>query len=925
MSDIFALIKKDESYTEIPIPEKLIKLVENFKNNFVANKEHQVESQVRIEYIDPLLELLGCDVSNSSGLPPSKREVIYEPRQIVDGNKLAPDYSLCIDGKRKIYVEAKRISENVLKNKNHAYQLRRYSWNAGLPFGILTDFEEFAIYDCRTPPKPEDSAEVARIGYLHFENLINHWSEIYSLFSKQALEAGALEKVSENKLIQKGTQTIDISFLHFMKQWRKKIAQNVAIENLDFDATLIDYETQALLNKIIFLRILEDRGLEPSNSLIDLAKDKFDFLQSLDNYFKRANSRYNSGLFSGSGLGSMYLKIINKNLIIDQDILAEFISSLYYPNPFEFSVMPADILGKIYEFMLSEDVSIVDEKSRTIEVNLKPEVKKKGGVFYTPSTIVQYIVEETIGPLIKGKSPSEIYKIKIIDPASGSGSFLVSAYQYLIDHCTDYYSHNNKSKKLIRGSDGNYKLIIDERRKLLENCIFGVDIDAQAIEVSKLSLLLKLVENESQFQLDIGHLLPNIDKNICCGNSLIDLDFQQSMINSEFDSDFNPFSWKKSFPEVFDNGGFDAVIGNPPYLNVDAIWGKKDSRLGYLKSHYSHIYQDKTDLLFYFLEKSVSICKGEIGMIVSRSFIEADKAVKLRTWLSNNARVREILDFRGAAVFKGVGINTLILNLTKSKAITATKIKKWKSNQLPIGYSAKTLRDSVNFESLKINSEQLNGNIWNFGDSKVQSLLEKIDSSGQTLGKITTVGQGMQTGLNEAFEISEEVYDSIKIDHPRLVYPRITNSSINQFSFGATKKYIIYPEEIDDIQKLPKEIVTQLNRNQKELKNRAAFLRGDCEWYKYTFPLHKEIFSAPKIVSPYMAKKCTFAVDENKYAVYLTDTTVIYITNESIPYYALCAVLNSDIIDFRFYYLTKLKGGGQKEFFAKQKSKIRLK
>ena len=922
MSDIFDLLRLDDRLPKIEAPIDLLKIISSFKNNYGDIKEFQVESSIRVDYINPLLEMLGWDVANRLGLSPSKRDVIYEPRQMIDGTSLAPDYSLCLDGNRKVYVEAKRVSENIYKNKNHAYQLRKYSWNAGLPFGILTDFEELAIYDCRFPPAVEDSSEVARIGYLTYKEFADNWSQIHYLFSKKSIEEGSLEKIALNEKIKKGTQTIDSSFLKFMKTWRKIISQNIANLNVEFDETLIDYETQTFLNKIIFLRILEDRGLEPRNSLMNLLEIKDKLIDNMEAYFRKANNRYNSGLFSGSGMGSRYLQDKNEKLRINNEIIEEFIKSLYYPNPFEFSVMPADILGKIYEIMLSEDVKIIDNKSREIEVNLKPEVKKKGGVFYTPSPIVQYIIEETIGPLIEGKTPAEIQKIKILDPASGSGSFLVATYQYLIDYCTDYYAQNKKFKKLEIGANGNYKLSLDDRRKLLENCIFGVDIDAQAVEVSKLSLLLKMVENETQFQLDIGHLLPNIDKNLCCGNSLIDIDFQQTLSENEFDSDFNPFNWKTAFPDIFTNGGFDAVIGNPPYLNVDAMWGTKDPRLSYLKAHYSNIYQDKTDLLYYFLEKSVSICKGEIGMIVSRSFVEADKAQKLRSWLVTNSRVREILDFRNAIIFKGVGINTLIINLTKSKAVSNTKIKKWKSSSMPEAYQARNLRDKENYDYIEIPVESLGADIWNFGDNSVQKLLGKIDSSGEPLANFAIVGQGMQTGLNNAFEISEAQYELIKDISPKIAFPRVTNSNIKSFGFSQIKKFILYLEDLSSFNQIDSEIVVHLKNSQKELKNRAAFKRGDCDWYKYTFPLHKELFISPKIISPYMAKKCTFAVDDENYAVYLTDTTIIYIPNSEIPYYALCAILNSEIIDFRFNYMTKLKGGGQKEFFAKQVEKI---
>ena len=917
MSDIFKIAAEEADLSNLKPSKSLTDLIKQFDSNIKEIKNQQVEASTRVDFINPLLEELGWDVRNRAGKPPSKREVIYEPRQTVDGSNKAPDYALCVEGEKKIYVEAKRVSEDIQHNRNHAYQLRRYSWNAGLAFGILTDFEELAVYDCRYVPSPEDDPSVGRVGYLNYKDLGRNWAGLNAVFSREAVEEGSLEKLLASEFLEKGTQTIDQSFLEFMKRWRRELAQEVAKRNKEFDETQIDYETQAFLNKVIFLRILEDRGLEAPNSLYKLVNDVQEISKKLSSYFSRANDRYNSGLFSGLGLGSEDLHKSGLKLDISDELLTNFINSLYYPNPYEFSVMPADILGQIYEIMLAEDVTLVNNKTREIEVSLKPEVKKKGGVFYTPTPIVDYIIEETISPLIEGKSPTALRKLRIVDPACGSGTFLVAAFQHLVDYCIDYYAREN-SKKLRVGANGSPNLEIDEKRAILESCIYGVDIDAQAVEVAKLSLLLKLVENETQYQFDFGHILPNLNHTLQSGNSLIDEDFHQPMLTMHFDSDFNPFSWKDSFPEVFKDGGFDAVIGNPPYLNVDSVWGTKDPRLAYLKSNYPHIHTDKTDILFYFLEKSIRICKGEIGMIVSRSFLEADKAKKLRGWLASNARVREILDFRKAEVFKGVGINTAIVNLSHSKVVKKTIIKKWRNEILPPGYRPATLRKKKNLDILEVDVKKLDEDVWNFGAEDVELILKKLDQGGIPLATLTKVGKGMETGANAAFEIDEETYMKIKKQFPKLVYPRITNSGIKKFKLEKAKKYLIYPEDCKKLNELPDALVQVISAGKGDLQARAAFKRGDCEWWKFTWPLHREHFHQTKIVSPYMAERNTFAVDANNHGMYLTDTTVIYLTNDEISPMALCALLNSEIMDFRFHYLTKLKGGGVKEYFAKQ-------
>lgn len=898
-------------------PPELAILVEKFGLNLDEIKRGQVEASVRVDFINPLLEHLGWDVRNSSGAPLSQRDVIYEPGQMIGGTLKAPDYALCISGARKLFVEAKRPSEKLEKNADHAFQLRKYSWSAGLPFGLLTDFEEYAIYDTSFAPQVGDSADVARVAYFTYKELENYWPSLYSIFSKDSVQSGSLEALGEESKFKKGEKKLDAAFLKLLKVWRLKLAQSIAHLNPGLDSEKVDFETQALINKIVFLRILEDRGLEVEGALLAIAESEGAFYNQLLSYIERADDRYNSGLFSGTGLGSWLSKDYPQPVQVGEEETKGFIRSLYFPNPFEFSVMPIEVLGQIYEFLLAEEVSFSDPIQRTVKIELKPEIRKKGGVFYTPREIVKYIVEETVGPLIKGKSYTEILKVKILDPAAGSGSFLVAVFDYLIGFVTDQQASLRSSKLLEYGLDGQLRLSTQERKKILLNCIHGVDIDAQAVAVCRLSLQLLLIENDSQQQFEFGHILPNLQNNIRAGNSLVGVDFDSALIREELESVYNPFDWESAFPEAFKQGGFDAVVGNPPYLNVDVVWGKQDRRLGYLRSHYPHIHTDKTDLLYYFLEKGSSLCKGELGFIVSRSFLEADKAQKLRGWLSQNTQVREILDFRNALVFPRIGINTAIVRLTKSLAVKNSFFKRWIANTLPTGYSAATLRDPANFQSVTVPTSKLAADVWNFGQDDVRSVVSKMDRMAKPWSKFSVVGRGMETGANKSFEVEN---DFVK-KHPEVapfVLPRATNSEIRRYSIETPRKLTLYLGGQSDFLRLPEVIQTHLESQREVLEGRAAFKRGNCEWWQFTFALHHELFKFPKIVTPYMGRETTFAPDFSASNFYSNDLAIIYLTDAEFPRYALLALMNSDIANFRFEYITKLKGGGQREYLPSQ-------
>ena len=256
-------------------------------------------------------------------------------------------------------------------------------------------------------------------------------------------------------------------------------------------------------------------------------------------------------------------------------MIKNIINELYYPDsPYEFSVLSVEILGSAYEQFLGKTITI--DKAHRAKIEEKPEVRKAGGVYYTPQYIVEYIVQNTVGKLIEGKKPKDISGIRIVDPACGSGSFLIGAYQYLLDYHRDYYTENGKLSKGTKDNpltpDGN--LTTAEKKRILLNNIYGVDIDVNAVEVTKLSLLLKCMEGETeatiatQLKLFNERILPTLDDNIKSGNSLIDTDFYDGQLDFEPQAEkkIKPFNWQKAFPEVFKNGGFDAVIGNPPYV-----------------------------------------------------------------------------------------------------------------------------------------------------------------------------------------------------------------------------------------------------------------------------------------------------------------------------------------------------------------------
>ena len=301
-----------------------------------------------------------------------------------------------------------------------AFQLRRYAWSAKLPFSILTDFEEFAVYDCRTKPARTDSATTSRINYITYSEYPERWDEISSVFSRDAVQSGSFDEYAKSTLRKKGTAEVDAAFLKEIESWRELLARNIALRNPALTQRELNFSVQRIIDRIIFLRISEDRGIEPYGRLKDL-QDGEDINRHLMQLFRQADDRYNSGLFhlkAERGRPDGSLDTITPDLTIDDAALKRILSSLYYPeSPYEFSVLPSDILGQVYEQFLGKVIRLTPTHRAKVEE--KPEVKKAGGVYYTPTYIVDYIVAHTVGELLQGIKPSPrgpVRKLRIPRP-----------------------------------------------------------------------------------------------------------------------------------------------------------------------------------------------------------------------------------------------------------------------------------------------------------------------------------------------------------------------------------------------------------------------------------------------------------------------------------------------------------------------------
>ena len=910
------MINKEIAY------QKIAELVKRFDEQYDSYKNSNYnETLTRRDFIDPFFKALGWDVDNEEGYAESYREVIHEDKIKISGATKAPDYSFrLVGGKRLFFVEAKKPSVVIKDDILPAYQVRRYGWNSKLAISIVTDFEEFAIYDCTRKPVVSDKASVARIEYFRYNDYLNKFDFIWDTFSKEHVLKGSFDKFIQGTANKKGTTTVDKEFLKSLDTWRTYLATSVSWNNKNLNEEEINFVVQQTIDRIIFLRIAEDRNVEPYGNLKDALKQG-DYYKNLFKIFKEADDKYNSGLFDFKKDG------ISEHLKIENKIIKNIIEELYFPKcEYEFAVMPVEILGTAYEQFLGKVIRITPSHHAKIEE--KPEVRKAGGVYYTPQYIVDYIVKNTVGKLVDGKTPKEISKITIVDPACGSGSFLIGAYQYLLDYHKNYYSKNGKPAKAKNERAYKHKgnpltpaghLTTAEKKRILINNIYGVDIDVNAVEVTKLSLLLKCMEGETSasitYQLSMFNerVLPTLENNIKCGNSLIDTDYYSDHLDSDVDKKIKPFNWQKAFPHVFNvvketkaqivkpdlgideehiisrkvkepiivystqqGGGFDCVIGNPPYVTIG---GKEDTlfikqEIDYLLSRYVSK-QYKPNLYAFFYEKGLCLLKkgGVISFIVPRTFIDNIYYKVLREFFVNNSRIISILKLNYEVFDEATTGGTSICVFQKENSKNS-KAQTFEINNIEEFVIAKPI--FIKQKNILIGMNKS----FSIVKPETQIIVSKLSKNNPKLDFFCSVNNGVNTGNAANVLLSEKPLNK--------KYRKILEGKdINRFSTKWKNLWIHYDPSLKSRIKL---------EDLKTKQNKIDFALRDVR-----------IFDSEKIIIRQTGDGIIANIDSDKY---ITRHSTHLILNEYFPIDLkfLLGLLNSKLLGFYYNALIPEKG-----------------
>lgn len=882
-------------------------LIEKYKGDRSTHlKPTYNETQLRNDFIDPLLKCLGWDVDNDKEKTHFLRDVIQEEYiEIKDENtKKNPDYTLRINGTRKLFVEVKKPSVNILNSSKAAFQTRRYGWSANLDISILTNFEHLIIYDCRYKPDSSDNQHVARYRVFSCDDYERAIDEINYLISYDAANSGALDELF--KVDARERETFDEYFLHQIEGWREKLAETAIRNNTELNEEDVNYIIQRLLNRIIFLRICEDRTIEKYETI--KAVKSYDELKEL---FHKSDKKFNSGFFD-------YIEdALSQEVDIDSDVLIEIFNELYFPqSPYDFSVVDPTILSQIYERFLGRKIII--DVGRTFNIIEAPEVSASSGVVPTPKIIVEQIVKDTLTPLLEGKKFDELCKLKIADICCGSGTFLISTYDFLLEKMMEKVIEEEiDDSNLVYQVDGEGLIFtLKSKRNIIENNLYGVDINPYAVEVTEFSLLLKLLEGEDEASVNnfihqhSEKILPNLKSNIKCGNSLVDSKFFDFMPDALDDDkllfNIKPFDWSEEFSEVMTNGGFDAIVGNPPYVRIQNMKRYSPEEIKYYQasdSQYSVAKKATIDKYFVFIQRAIELLNstGLLGYIVPHKFFLTTGGKELRKFITVNHQIAKIIHFGVTQVFPERTTYTaiLILQANKMEEFEFKKISK---------ISAETLSSEDHTRIYR--TEKYTSDPWIFLSPETEVIFEKFKGDEFVkLGDITDITVGLQTSADKIYIFVPEgenkntftfKYNSKEYE----IEKGICRPAIYDLSFGAFESIegnaqMIFPYKIesDEAKLMDEETIEReyplawayLSDNKEVLEKRS--LQGsDPKWHQFG--------RSQSLVKFHNAEKLVWSVLATRHPYVLDTHNLLFTGGGNGPYYGLLNKSNYSLLYF---------------------------
>jgi len=883
-------------------------------------------------WINEFLAIFDWDVQDTSQILQEKALSKEEKARLAEIGSIStrPDYTFR-RGKEKItFLDAKGIYVNLETDAEAAFQIKSYGWSIVAPCAFITNFEEFVIYDCTYLPKQEQPANFGRI-YLKIDGYIDNFEVFESHLLKSNVLKGLLsQRYSDTLKGEREIQKIspDLLFAQQLSGFRLTLANKILVSNrnlINGNSEFLAYISQVVINRIIFIRICEARKIEKEGLLKDFLNADF------WNSFK--SSSYNDFYEHYDGPLFDRIQAIHE-IVIPNDVFNELIDLLYYPSPYRFDVIPAKLLSDIYEIFLSKKLVI---EGCTVLEKLKLEYIKTKGAVSTPQYLVQDLLKRTVS---KGNLLSDgltgMFQTRLLDFACGSGIFLVELFDYLQNIIVEYYTNypDDSFSDLFYANESAITLTIEGKRKLISDCIFAVDIDPEAVEVARMSLSLKVIDNiefcENYQEIGVfgNQILSKVGNNVKCGNTLVSFDITERFpdINQNETQllKTNPFDWnsKTGFADIFyEKGGFDYIIGNPPYVEVKNYNEEYPFMHQYIKDNFHTTKNGKVDLSVAFIERGIELLNGtgKLGLIVQKRFFKTEYGKKLREFITSNQLLYQVIDFDDTNLFKGriTYISTLILAKTNPALISYIRITD-KAEELAEKLDQLPTIETDPSGYTQIPSNAFDSNPWNFEDAILLRLRTSLLNRYGNFGAFAKVKVGIQVLWDNAYHLRVKTINndgtmicdshlekdfSIEFDACR---PLLVNEKFYPFCEDSTTTYMIFPYDVTLANNTPiifSEYCTRfplagayLTKHKAEITEAVETCQNDEQWHHFTrVQNHTAIYS--KVIIP-MTANDTFASITQNPQNYCDNANMFFIDipdkNES-NLFAIASIINSTI------------------------------
>lgn len=918
------------------IRASLENLITRYNNTLRQENPANISEETVRTWLNEFLSIFGWNVQDTSQVLQEQflRGVYYQRLREIHSTHRKPDYTLLCGANIKTFLDAKSLEVNIFTNSDAAFQIRSYGWSAQCPCAFVSNFEQFVIYDTRFIPRNEQDANMGTIK-LSVDEYLDNLDLLIDHLWRDNICQNHLAEIYELTAIE-GRSRVDSAFMTELSLFRRSLAENIFANNPNIinNNDNLNFYIQIIIDRIVFIRVCESKGIEEQERLKHFAETDEGFWSSFKSTcLTEFYTHYDGAMF--------YQDAVFEQLSVDDEILTHFIEKLYYPYPYCFDVIPVKVIANIYEEFLGKQLVINNGR---ITETVKEEYVKTNGAIATPECIVDTICKQTID-LQSINCINDLLEIKILDPCCGSGVFVVSCYEHLYNKVLSILSSSEEERarydEFYYIQNDQIFLTITARQTIINNCIFAIDLDPSAVEVTKMSLALKIVDGNNVLAWQgIGafgdRILQKISENIKIGNTLVE---PNNDFTIEEITELKPIDISNVFSSVFENyGAFHYIVGNPPYVETKHFKAATPTMHRYLSEKYSS-FSGKADLAVLFIEKCLGLLNdtGVLGFIIQRRWFRTEYGKEIRRIINNNKHLTKLIDFKSTDIFKGRIVYASIMLLSKQpKDEFSYLYLPYSTSRIITEFENSDDQGHFNGDTPTLIPIPSNDSAWNFNFFEITALANTLR---ERIGRFSdypnlVIKDGIQAlwkkiyhlkyvcfngniakglnGFNEIVQVEANILRGIIYNREFYPFKNVEPNAYCIFPYRGASNEGISISEIETQYPLT---FDYLSSNEDRIKSNVKCREGEY-WHTFTREHNQTMYNVPKIIVP-MTARDTIATFVPSKGLYMDNANVWFVAIEGAnanTMKAITCVINSTVFSVLGKSSANPQSGGYYKF-----------